>query len=92
MVKNFNTLTPESIDFWMLPLEPLEEELACCHSAIAPPQLLLAAGVEKTDQPVLATLPSTQLRRMCSEKGIKWRNQHGTKHLSKSAMIAALTP
>ena len=93
-VKKFNTLdiTPESIDLWMAPLEPLEEELpCCCHTAIATTPLLLAAGIGGTEQPDFATLQSTQLRRMCSEKGIRWRNQHGTKHLSKSEMLLALS-
>jgi hypothetical protein len=39
----------------------------------------------------LAGLPSTQLRKLCSERGIKWRNAYGGKHLTKMDMIAALS-
>ena len=87
------TLTRPAIeDVWLLSLEPLKPtEEPCCCSAIARSQLLLPAGIGGTDQPDIATHTSTQLRRMCSEKGIPWRNQHGTKHLSKGEMISALS-
>jgi hypothetical protein len=32
-----------------------------------------------------------QLRKECQARGIKWRNAHGTKHLSKGEMIDALS-
>ena len=88
--ETFTTLVSE--DFWLMPLvAPIEAVKPCCCSAIAPPQLLLAAGMGGTKLPDLASLPSIQLRRMCSEAGIKWRNTNGSKHLSKGEMIASLT-
>jgi hypothetical protein len=36
-------------------------------------------------------LTSPQLRQECGKVGIKWRNAHGSKHLSKAEMLAALT-
>jgi hypothetical protein len=40
----------------------------------------------------LATMPNTELRKLCQNAGIKWRNAHGThKHLTKLQMISALT-
>ena len=62
----------------------------CCHSAIAAPQLLLLAGIGGTDQPDLAGLSSTELRRMCQSAGVKWRCVSGSRHLSKNQMIVAL--
>ena len=35
-------------------------------------------------------LTSLQLRQECSAIGIRWRNAHGSKHLSKSEMFEAL--
>jgi hypothetical protein len=35
-------------------------------------------------------LTSPQLRQECGKVGIKWRNAHGSKHLSKAEMLAAL--
>lgn len=37
-----------------------------------------------------AKLTSVQLRKECSTIGIKWRNAHGTKHLTKAEMLTAL--
>ena len=82
---------PRAIDLWMQPIALLEEEeTCCCHSAIAPAPLLLAAGVGGTDQPDIATLGSSELRKLCQGAGIRWRNAHGTRHLSKGEMILAL--
>ena len=36
-------------------------------------------------------MTTTQLRKECQAQGIKWRNAHGTRHLSKAEMIAALS-
>jgi hypothetical protein len=38
----------------------------------------------------LATLTSAELRRRCQSAGVKWRNAHGTRHLSKAEMVQAL--
>ena len=91
-VKNINPLATSTLeDFWMVPLAPWEEEeLACCCSAIARPQLLLPAALEVAEPPDFATLPSSELRRLCQVAGIKWRSVNGTKHLSKNQMILAL--
>lgn len=35
-------------------------------------------------------LTATQLRKLCSDRNIKWRNVRGSKHLSKAEMIIAL--
>ena len=37
-----------------------------------------------------ANLTAGQLRKECSAQNIRWRNAHGSKHLSKSAMLSAL--
>ena len=79
-------------DPWSAEEEPnLSQHPCCCHTVIAP-QLLLPPGLfGNADQPDLATLPNTELRKRCQSAGIKWRNAHGTnKHLSKNQMITAL--
>ncbi len=79
-------------DPWSVEVE-LTTKPCCCHTAIAtPPQLLLPPGLfGNADQPDLAMMPNTELRRLCQSAGIKWRNAHGTnKHLSKNQMITAL--
>lgn len=44
--------------------------------------------VRKTDW---ASMSAHQLRKECSDRGIKWRNVHGKgKHLSKALMVKAL--
>ncbi len=76
-------------DPWSVEVE-LTTKSCCCHTAIATPlpQLLLAPALEVANQPDLATLPNTELRKRCQSAGIKWRNAHGTnKHLSKNQMI-----
>lgn len=35
-------------------------------------------------------MTSAQLRKICTAAGIRWRNVHGTRHLTKGEMIAAL--
>jgi hypothetical protein len=35
-------------------------------------------------------MSATQLRKLCSDRNIKWRNVRGSKHLSKAEMIIAL--
>ncbi len=79
-------------DPWSVEVE-LTTKPCCCHTAaIATPlQLLLPPALEVVEQPDLATLPSSQLRKLCSERGIKWRGVHGGKHLSKPDMVAALS-
>ncbi len=62
------------------PLQP--EELP---TEIATPTLEVAL------QPELAAMPNTSLRKLCSQRGIKWRNAYGTnKHLTKPQMIDIL--
>lgn len=67
----------------------------CCHltewGIVSRPQLLLPPGLEVAQQPELASMPATALRKLCSQRGIKWRNKSGGKHLSKAEMIIALT-
>ncbi len=41
---------------------------------------------------VLELMNSQELRKLCSDRGIRWRNAHGKgKHLSKGQMIRALS-
>ena len=43
-------------------------------------------------EPVLMTeLNTEQMRKQCAANGIKWRNAHGAKHLTKAEMITVLT-
>jgi len=42
-------------------------------------------------QPDLHKLSSVQLRSVCSQRGIAWRNVAGGKHLTKAQMIERLT-
>lgn len=83
--------TPMIEDPWSAAFEAIPQ-LCCCHTAIAsPPQLLLSPAIEVADQPNLAAMPNTDLRKLCQSAGIKWRNAYGTnKHLSKPEMITAL--
>jgi hypothetical protein len=54
-------------------------------ATIAEPVAALVVPVAKAKTPTTA-----ELRRQCQAAGIKWRNAHGKKHLSKAEMIAAL--
>lgn len=38
----------------------------------------------------LAKVTVTQLRSLCKERNIKWRNAHGSKHLTKAEMLEQL--
>jgi hypothetical protein len=52
------------------------------------PVATLVVKIESTDY---AALKTPQLRQLCSQRGITWRNAHGTsKHLSKGEMVQAL--
>ena len=79
----------------------IAEDLA---AAIAPASVTMAKAIARPgavlsipDAPIVtsnhyATLTAVQLRKECSAQNIKWRNAHGTsKHLSKSAMLSALS-
>jgi hypothetical protein len=51
----------------------------------------LVVKVEAADYAAYASLRTPQLRKLCSHRGITWRNAHGTsKHLSKGEMVQAL--
>jgi hypothetical protein len=71
------------------PTDPfhLPEMVAAIPASMAPVATLVVK-VESTDY---AALNSAQLRKVCSQRGITWRNAHGpSKHLSKGEMVAAL--
>lgn len=80
-------------DPWLTVIAPCNT--ACCYLSTTPPTqkplLLLPPVLEIPNQPDLAAMPSTELRRLCSERGIKWRNAHQSKHLTKPEMLTALT-
>ena len=43
-----------------------------------------------TDKIDFSTLPTTKLRQLCSDRGIRWRCVRGSKHLTKAEMVLAL--
>ncbi len=44
----------------------------------------------KADRSRYQVMTSPELRKECTAIGIKWRNAHGSRHLSKAEMLAAL--
>ncbi len=69
--------------------DPFEQPqaLAAIPAAMAPVTTLVVK-VEPTDY---AAMKTPQLRQLCSQRRIQWRNAHGpSKHLSKGEMVAAL--
>ena len=85
----------EAIDYWA-PIAPVPVTMA---KSIARPSAVLsiptAVQLSIPTAPIAvpnhyATLTAVQLRKECSAQNIKWRNVHGTKHLSKAAMLSAL--
>ena len=60
--------------------------------AISQPVATLTIPTESsTEAPAdLASLKTPQLRKLCSQRGITWRNAHGKKHLRNAEMIEML--
>lgn len=69
------------------------EQHCCCLTAIATPiPALISSALEVANQLDFATLPNTELRKLCGKRGIKWRNVYRmNKHLSNPEMIAVLS-
>ena len=70
-----------------LPATPAIAATIASPAAVAVVKVAKAKG--STDY---STLKTPQLRQLCGQRGIVWRNALGAnKHLSKAAMIAALS-
>lgn len=77
---------------------PAIESIAAVHqsaAAVEPPaeSLDVEGLLEAIDIPApinYASLPSVELRRLCTDRGIRWRGVKAGKHLSKLEMISAL--
>ena len=77
-------------DPWLLDVAPCIER--SCHPVTnAPMPLLLPPAQLITESLDLTSMPAVALRKLCTQRGIKWRHVHGTKHLSKVEMIIMLT-
>ena len=64
---------------------------AMAQTITAPVATLTIPTESSTEAPAdLASLTSAELRRRCQSAGVKWRNAHGTRHLSKAEMVQAL--
>lgn len=81
------------------PLLPTVEELVAEAEAIVAKPVYSSAAVSApvavvvvpVAEPPLEQKTAVQLRRVCAERGIRWRNVHGKgKHLSKREMLTAL--
>jgi hypothetical protein len=71
--------------------DPFAPEANPAYASVA---ATLAAPVATLVVPVANEyhgLTTVQLRKECQAQGIKWRNAHGTRHLSKGEMIEALS-
>jgi hypothetical protein len=78
------------------PIEAMPEPQPIAQPAkpatIAPPVATLTIPTEAPKAPAdLATLKTAELRKLCSQRGITWRNALGAnRHLPKTAMLQAL--
>jgi hypothetical protein len=71
------------------PEEPQEDPFDQPALVAAIPAATAPVATPATDY---ASMTSAQLRKVCSQRGITWRNAHGKgRHFSKGEMIAALT-
>jgi len=75
--------------------KPETQPIAAMAAAITEPVAVAVVKVEATpatEAPAdLATLKTPQLRKLCSQRGITWRNALGAnRHLPKAAMVEAL--
>jgi hypothetical protein len=76
---------PELLEEAAVPVETHEAP------AMAAPMAAPVAIAVVPAEPDYAAMNSTQLRKECSLKGIRWRNAHGKgKHLKKGEMLKAL--
>jgi len=87
---------PETIEAPQ-PIEanPEPQPIAAMAATITEPVAVAVVKVEATpatEAPAdLATLKTPQLRKLCSQRGITWRNALGAnRHLPKAAMVEAL--
>lgn len=75
--------------------KPEPQPIASMTATIAEPVVSVTIPTEATpatEAPAdLATLKTPQLRKLCSQRGITWRNALGAnRHLPKAAMVEAL--
>lgn len=93
-----STLMP---DPWLITTDVATQTCCCCATNTTEttpmPLLLIASVLEVTKQPELANQPdptqmnAEQLRKLCNNKGVKWRNANGRgRHFKKEEMLRAL--
>ena len=75
-------------DPWFSPIDDVALPRRLPHSQQPKPKLFLLPPAKKRLNHF--SLNSTELRALCSEKGIKWRGVRGGKHLTKTQMIDRL--
>lgn len=88
------SLTPQL--FLLPPAQSILEQLAVAVPTskikiTKPKQAIAKDRSPNTIPAALAQTTVVQLRKLCSERNIKWRNARGSKHLNKAEMIHALT-
>ena len=75
-----------------LPAAPAIAATIAAPAAVAVVKVEVEVEAKAEPSTDYSTLKTPELRKECSKRGITWRNALGAnKHLSKAAMIAALT-
>jgi len=94
---NYHQLVLELTEESNWRLIPIEEYGINNRELITLPETQLPTVLEMKPEPLkaqdadLTSLKIEELRKLCKEKGIKWRNARGTgKHLTKGEMLTIL--